>query len=187
MPPRTPRRSSPGTPRLVERCVPVATSTASKPSACSASRSRTGLFVTISTPIARTLSMSRSTTASRQAVGRDREPQEAAGLRRRLEDPDAVAVARQLPGGGQAGRARSPRSRPACRWAARPSMPGPSPPASWCQSATNRFRRRIGSVPSRTRACTRPRTARSRRARACPRAASPRAPGGTPSRTRRSG
>ena len=40
VPPRTPRRSSPGTPRLVERCVPVATRTASKPSSLSAAGSR---------------------------------------------------------------------------------------------------------------------------------------------------
>ncbi len=40
-----------------------------------------------------------------QAVGGDRQAQEAARLGRGLEDPDAVADPGQLPGGGQAGRA----------------------------------------------------------------------------------
>ena len=73
--------------------------------AASAARSRTGLLVTISTPMSVTFLMSLRDHLGRQPVGRDGEAQEAAGLGRRLEDPDAVADAGQLPGGGQAGRA----------------------------------------------------------------------------------
>ena len=42
-----------------------------------------------------------------QPVRGDAEAQHAAGLRRRLEDLDAVTLARELPGGGEAGRARA--------------------------------------------------------------------------------
>ena len=58
-----PRVSSPGTPRLVDRGVPVATRTASNPSRRSAPRSPTGQLVAISTPMSVTFLMSFSTTS----------------------------------------------------------------------------------------------------------------------------
>ena len=47
--------------------------------------------------------MSRSTTSTGQPVGRDAEAEEPAGDRRGLEDLDRVALAGELPGGGEAG------------------------------------------------------------------------------------
>ena len=103
----TPSLSSPGTCSCTALCVPVATRTASNPSSLSFAGSLDGdagldldadggdvADVVVDDVVG-------------QAVGRDAERQEPAGALGLLEDLDAVALARELPGGGEAGRARA--------------------------------------------------------------------------------
>ena len=103
----TPSLSSPGTRSCTALCVPVATRTASNPSSLSFAGSLdrdAGLdldadggdvaYVVVHDLV-------------RKAVGGDAERQEPTGALGLLVDLDAVALARQLPGGGEAGRARA--------------------------------------------------------------------------------
>ena len=102
-----PSSSSPGTRSCTALCVPVATRTASKPSSLSAGDvvdARVGLDLDADGGDVGDVVVD---DVVRQTVGRDAEAQHAARLRRGLEDLDAVALAGELPGGGEAGRARA--------------------------------------------------------------------------------
>ena len=90
--------------------------------------------------------------APRPPPAGDRPGSRGAGSRRAPvppPDPDAVALARQLPGRGQARRPgaddRDPLPVGGCD-----ARPGAVSRCSWCQSSTKRLSRRIGSVPSRS-------------------------------------
>ncbi len=153
----------------------------------SSSRSSTRVSTAISTPSVGDVRDVALDDLGREPVGGNREAHHPARHRRGLEDLHA----------------RSP-ARASCQAAVRPAGPEPttatrlpfgpaaaSTPGPSCSRSACRRRTASGAgsarAPRGSRACTRPRRARSRRGRGCRRAASPRGRGRTPSRTRRCG